>query len=72
MTTGDLKQILARCDDDLEVFIPCQAHRDGTIGPSDGVVVKFAGKGFDWDGHRFLIYPDRELRAIEYIKYLGE
>jgi hypothetical protein len=70
MKLGCLKLILNSIkDDDLDVKIVAQTYLNGTVGGTDSIGIHSVGKGFDWDKGKFFIFPEIELRAIEYKKY---
>ena len=62
MTVGDLKKALARHPDDMTVSIRIETP-SGFVCP-DGAVcgVNSVGRGIDWHGHEFMIYPKYGLR----------
>ena len=45
--------------DNLEVCIP--NNKGGMMGGTPVTSVKFANKGIDWDGGKFIIWPEKEM-----------
>jgi hypothetical protein len=65
MKLGELQNIINRTINDnplakdCEVTIPISGENG--IGSTPSVSVRSAGKGFDWDGYMFMIFPDTHL-----------
>ena len=62
MTLKELKERIAHLGeryDDLEVCIP--NNKGGMMGGTPVTSVKGANKGIDWDGGKFIIWPETKL-----------
>ena len=62
MTLRELKERIANIDeryDDLEVCIP---NNKGGMGGMSVTYVKGANRGIDWDGGKFIIWPEVEMK----------
>jgi hypothetical protein len=69
MNVKKLKKLLEICSDDMELCISAKTYPEGTMGASDVAFVKSAFKGFDWDSNRLILFPDVDLRAVEFREY---
>ena len=61
MTLGELKERISHYGDrydDLEVCIP---NNKGGMGGMSVTAVKGANRGIDWDGGKFIIWPETKL-----------
>ena len=61
MTLGELKERISHYGDrydDLEVCIP---NNKGGMGGMSVTAVKGANRGIDWDGGKFILWPETEM-----------
>lgn len=67
MTLKELKIIIDKTlemnsrNENCEVCIP---NNMGGQGGTSVTNVKFAGKGFDWDNYKFILYPEVKLTKM--------
>jgi hypothetical protein len=59
MNVGELKCLLEHVNDTKEVTII--VSKPGSIGATPHVKIRDAGIGIDWDGHMFMLYPEKPL-----------
>jgi hypothetical protein len=64
MKVRQLKRILERCDDDMDVFISVELPFI-TCGGTPVAGIKSARIGFDWDSGKIIIEPAEGLSPID-------
>lgn len=47
--------------DAIEVMIPIRGYH---VGGTHSTKVKSAGKGCDWDKHKFMLFPEENLQEV--------
>jgi hypothetical protein len=82
MKTLDLKKILNRVDEDMDIHIAARGPNTA-VGPTPTVKLKSASCGIDWDRSRFMLWAEKPLfhsaedlkkkaRLIDDLRYLSQ